>query len=80
MFANPLSQEPLDMAKQPGLEGRHRDKSGETSRKKGNTRIDSLRETYGDDFAEGHRGGMHLNTLLKRENVESLDQLLKRKR
>jgi hypothetical protein len=68
------------MAKQPGLDGRHRDQSGETSKKKGNTRVDTLRKTYGETFAEGYRGDMHLRTLLERENVESLDQLLKRKR
>jgi hypothetical protein len=41
--------------KQPGLDGRHRDKDGEISRKHGNTRVDTLRETYGGDFAQGAR-------------------------
>ena len=68
------------MAKQPGLDGRHRDQSGQTSKKKGNTRVDTLRKTYGDDFGAGYRGDMHLTTLLERESVESLDQLLKRRR
>lgn len=68
------------MAKQPGLDGRHRDASGQTSAKKGNTRVDTLRKTYGESFAEGYRGDMHLRTLLERENAESLDQLLKRRR
>ena len=68
------------MAKQPGLDGRHRDQSGRTSAKKGNTRVYTLRKTYGDEFASGYRGDMHLSTLLVREKADSLDQLLKRKR
>jgi hypothetical protein len=35
------------MATQPGLDGRHRDKDGEISKKHGNTLISTLRETYG---------------------------------
>jgi hypothetical protein len=62
------------------LSTRHRDVSGQASRKKGNTRVDSLRKTYGASFAEGYRGDMHLSTLLERENVESLDQFLKRRK
>jgi hypothetical protein len=68
------------MARQIGLAGRHRSKDGEISRKKGNTRVDSLRKTYGDGFAEGYRGDMHLQTLLEREHVDSLDQLLRKRR
>ncbi len=63
---------------QPGLDGRHRDADGTISRKHGNTRVDTLRETYGDDFAAGHRGDMHLSTLLEREGVDSLSELLKK--
>jgi hypothetical protein len=73
------STQEIIMARQPGLSGRHRDSSGATSRKKGNTRVDSLRKTYGDSFAAGFRGDMHLSTLLEREHVESLDQLLKKR-
>ncbi len=36
---------------QPGLDKRHRDAGGEIRRKSGNTRIDTLRREYGDDFA-----------------------------
>ena len=67
------------MPRQPGLAGRHRDKDGEITRKKGNTRVDSLRKTYGNGFAEGYRGDMHLSTLLHREHVDSLDQLLRKR-
>lgn len=68
------------MPKQPGLDNRHRDRNGEIERKKGNTRVDTLRDTYGADFAQGHRGDMHLSTLLERENAASLSELLNRKR
>ncbi len=64
--------------KQPGLDGRHRDANGQISQKHGNTRVDTLRETYGENFAPGVRGDMHLSNLLNRKGVESLSQLLKR--
>jgi len=48
------------MTKQPGLDGRHRDKDGEIHHKMGNTRIRTLRDTYGEDFAEGRRSDMKL--------------------
>jgi hypothetical protein len=64
--------------KEPGLDGRHHDADGQISRKHGNTRVDTLRETYGDDFAPGRRGDMKLETLRAREGVESLSQFLKK--
>lgn len=63
--------------KQPGLDGRHRDKNGEISRKHGNTRVDTLRETYGENFAAGSRGDKHLSTLLREAGVDSLSQYRK---
>ncbi len=36
-----------------GLDGRHRDKNGQISRKHGNTLVGTLRATYGIRFAEG---------------------------
>lgn len=65
------------MAKQPGLDQRHRDANGQTREKNGNTRIDTLRETYGDDFAAGLRGDAHLRTLLDRAGSRSLSEYLK---
>jgi len=65
------------MAKQPGLDGRSRDENGQTRAKNGNTRIDTLRETYGDDFAPGIRGDAHLNTLLERSGCDSLSEYLR---
>ena len=66
--------------KQPGLDKRHRDKTGEISRKKSNTLVRTLRKEYGEDFAKGYRADTKLGTLLKKERVESLHDLLKRKR
>jgi hypothetical protein len=66
--------------KQPGLDRRHRDKTGEISRKKSNTLVRTLRKEYGEDFAKGYRADTKLGTVLKKERVESLHDLLKRKR
>ena len=66
------------MTRQPGLDGRHRDTDGEIRHKNGNTRVDSLRETYGDNFAKGFRGDMKLNTLLDRTSSDSLSDYLKK--
>ncbi len=63
--------------KQTGLDDRHRDQNGQISRKHGNTRVDTLRETYGDDFAAGIRGDAHLQTVLDRAGVDSLSEYLK---
>jgi hypothetical protein len=64
--------------RQPGLDGRHRDVDGRISEKHGNTRVDTLRETYGDGFAPGARGDMHLRTLLDRTGAPSLSRLVKK--
>ena len=69
----------MPSAKQPGLNGRHRNNDGTTRAKNGNTRVDTLRQTYGEDFAAGRRGDMHLSTLLEREGVKSLNDLLEKK-
>ena len=66
------------MAKQPGLDGRSRDENGQTRAKNGNTRIDTLRDTYGDSFAPGIRGNAHLDTLLDRSGCGSLSEYLRK--
>ena len=43
----------------------------------GNTRIDTLRRTYGESFAPGIRGDAHLRTLLSRTGSNSLSDYLK---
>ncbi|HTW84488.1 MAG TPA: DUF2442 domain-containing protein [Candidatus Sulfotelmatobacter sp.] len=65
---------------QPGLDARNRDTGGHIHHKRGDTLVRTLRDTYGDSFAPGVRGDMRLDTLLKRENAKSLDDLLKRRR
>ena len=61
-----------------GLDDRCRDLNGEIRQKNGSTRIDTLRRTYGEDFAPGHRGDMKLDTLLERSGARSLSEYLKR--
>jgi hypothetical protein len=68
------------MAKQPGLDNRHRDNSGQTREKNGNTRIDTLRDIYGPDFAPGLRGDAHLRTLLDRTDSNSLSDYLRNRK
>jgi hypothetical protein len=68
------------MAKQPGLDDRHRDGNGQTREKNGNTRVDTLRLTYGDDFAAGVRGDVHLRMLLDRTGNNSLSEYLRNPR
>lgn len=65
------------MTKQPGLDGRHRDHNGEIHRKMGTTRVESLRKTYGDDFAAGRRSDMKLENLLKDTGAKSLNDFRK---
>jgi hypothetical protein len=48
--------------------------------KNGSTRVDTLRETYGSNFAAGFRGDMKLDTLLDRTRAKSLSDLLKHNR
>ena len=55
-----------------GLDGRMRDENGRIRAKNGATRIDTLRDIYGDDFAEGARGDMKLETLLEITDGTSL--------
>ncbi len=64
---------------QPGLDGRHRDKNGRISEKHGNTRLDTVRETYGDGIAPGVRGDAHLRTVLDRTGTPSLSKLVKKR-
>jgi hypothetical protein len=41
-------------------------------------KAEAPRKTYGDDFASSYRSDAHLSTVLKREDVDSLDELLKK--
>ena len=60
-----------------GLDDRCRDLDGTIRRKRGDTLVGTLRDTYGDDFAQGVRSDMRLDTLLDRTGTESLNELLR---
>lgn len=62
-----------------GLDGRMRDGDGEIRKKRSDTLVKTLREEYGNEFALGYRADTKLGTVLKRERLESLDQLLKKR-
>jgi len=63
-----------------GLDDRCRDENGTIRRKRGDTRIDTLREEDGDNFAPGRRGDMHLDTLLEETGADSLRDYLRNKK
>jgi hypothetical protein len=62
--------------KNPGLDGRSRNNNGEIRKKREDTLVRTLRNTYGDNFAPGYRSDSELGTVLKREGVTDLSQLL----
>ncbi len=66
--------------KHVGLDGRSRNEDGEIRKKRGDTLVKTLREEYGEDFAKGFRSDAKLSTVLEREGLEDLTQLLKHKR
>jgi hypothetical protein len=61
-----------------GLDERCRDNNGEIRHKNGSTRVATLRQTYGDNFASDVRSDMKLDTLLERTGSKSLTHLLKK--
>lgn len=60
-----------------GLDNRYRDEDGRIRAKNGTTRVDTLRGTYGADFAKSFRGDTKLDTLLECTGCDSLSQYLK---
>jgi hypothetical protein len=60
-----------------GLDNRMRDQDGEIRKKRSDTKVETLRKTYGDDFAKGYRSDAQLGTVLQKEGLQTLDQLLK---
>lgn len=66
-----------DVMQQPGLDGRHRDKDGEISRKHGNTLVKTLRKIYGSDFADGFSDHYKLSDVLATLDEPSLTKLIK---
>ena len=63
-----------------GLDNRMRDQDGEIRKKRSDTLVRTLREEYGEHFAAGYRANARLGTVLKKEGLESLDQLLRKSR
>ena len=61
--------------KEPGLDGRHRDKDGEISKKHGNALVGTLRKIYGKSFAAGFSDTAKLSEVLLQLNETSLSQL-----
>jgi hypothetical protein len=61
-----------------GLDDRMRDQDGTIRKKRSDTLVRTLREEYGEGFAPGYRSDTKLETVLKKEGVETLDQLLKK--
>lgn len=61
-----------------GLDHRMRDHDGEIRKKRSDTLVGTLRETYGPEFAKGYRSDAKLGTVLDKESVATLDQLLKK--
>ncbi|HBG03993.1 MAG: hypothetical protein A2075_18500 [Geobacteraceae bacterium GWC2_58_44] len=53
---------------------RSRNEEGPLRQKRGDTHVGTIEKQYDRDF--GVRGDMHLDTLLQREGVESLHQLI----
>jgi hypothetical protein len=62
---------------EPGLDGRHRDKDGEISRKHGNTLVGTLRKHYGAAFAPGFKDSDKLSDVLAKMDATSLTKLIK---
>ena len=50
---------------------------GEIRRKNSNTLVRTLRQEYGPEFAQGYRSDAQLGTVLEREGLDSLHQMLK---
>jgi hypothetical protein len=67
----------MPKTKQPGLDNRHRDITGQIEKKNGNTRLKTLRQQYGQNLAPGRRSDMMLRTLRDEAGGKSLSQILK---
>ena len=58
--------------KQPGLDGRHRDKNGQISQKHGNTKVKTLRKIYCASFAPNQEPNAKLKDVLDQLDEPSL--------
>src|SRR5438105_48617 len=62
---------------QMAIDTRHRGKTGEVSRKHGNTLIRTLRKTYGSDFAKGCADDEKLSDILATLDEQTLSHLIR---
>ena len=60
-----------------GLDDRSRDEDGRIRKKRGDTKVGTLRKIYGEEFGEGMRSDARLDTLLRRKGMDSLDEYLR---
>ena len=61
-----------------GLDDRQRDANGQIREKRGDTRVGTLRQEYGDNFAKGYRSDTKLQTV-RSDTGKSLSGLIKKK-
>lgn len=61
-----------------GLDGRQRDENGQIREKRGDTRVETLRQEYGADFASGYRSDTKLETV-REDTGKSLSELVRKK-
>lgn len=59
-----------------GLDDRQRDQDGHIRQKRSDTKVATLREEYGQNFAKGFRSDAHLGTV-RDATGKSLHELLK---
>jgi hypothetical protein len=59
-----------------GLDDRCRDGNGTIRRKRSDTTVEALRDTYGEDFASGFRSDAQLGTVLRETGAGSLTELV----
>jgi hypothetical protein len=62
-----------------GLDGRMQDRNGEIRHKRRDTLVGTLRDTYGESFADGTRSDATLGTVLDRAGCATLDEYLKKR-
>jgi predicted DNA binding CopG/RHH family protein len=58
---------------------RSRNEETKTRKKREDILVGTLRDKYGENFAKGYRSDTKLGTVLEREGLENLGQLLKKK-
>jgi hypothetical protein len=62
-----------------GLDDRCRDRDGEIRHKRNDTKVATLRDTYGENFAPGFRSDAKLKTVLNQTGAKTLSDLIKKR-